>query len=597
MPNISDDYADRITSHSIDLLRVAAGHRDDVLKMLSELESSLVAKLSNAAGKTAFTQARLNALLKQTQETIARAYKSMADHNASSLGEIAQHEANYTVNTLNGLIGADLMAVSMSPQQFQKLADKTLVFGAPAKEWWGRQETLLAGNFASQMRMGFMNGETVDKLVQRVRGTRANGYTDGLMIASRRQAEALVRTSVISIANEARIQTYKDNRDVCKGIQWVSTLDSRTTAICRALDGLQWDLDYKPIGHDKAFPGSTAHWNCRSTQISVLKSWKELAEQSNLEGAIREKAIAAGETADQIDRRIERTRASMDGQVAANLNFNDWLKGKSTDFQDSLLGPGRATLFRAGNASMVDMTNQFNRPLTIEQMKAKASNEVVSDMSIPQSKGGINYSDARGEADVAQATKYLFDMALDKDQLLNLFGTPDNAILHLTPIKIGPKKSPQWNLYAAIAGPNITGAATISVTQKGEIAVGSLFLDNQQSQKHGGSMLALGRMISVAKNIGVKSIVTSASALEGDTGYFTWPKLGFDADIPNSVLEKGGTPPHSEKRVSELYNTPEGKKWWKENGRAEGLIDMTFDTMPGSRALQTFTAIYNRLNR
>jgi hypothetical protein len=60
-------------------------------------------------------------------------------------------------------------------------------------------------------------------------------------------------------------------------VQWVSTLDSRTTEICIALDGLQWTLpDYEPIGHKVDFPGAIAHWGCRSTQIAVVKSWEEL---------------------------------------------------------------------------------------------------------------------------------------------------------------------------------------------------------------------------------------------------------------------------------------------------------------------------------
>jgi hypothetical protein len=42
------------------------------------------------------------------------------------------------------------------------------------------------------------------------------------------------------------------------------------------------------------------------------------------------------------------TRASMDGQVPADLTYADWLKKQSAARQDEILGPTRGKLFRSG---------------------------------------------------------------------------------------------------------------------------------------------------------------------------------------------------------------------------------------------------------
>ena len=62
-------------------------------------------------------------------------------------------------------------------------------------------------------------------------------------------------------------------------MQWVSTLDARTTEICRIRDGLKYAVGtHKPIGHLVPWLGGPgrAHWQCRSASVPVLKSWREM---------------------------------------------------------------------------------------------------------------------------------------------------------------------------------------------------------------------------------------------------------------------------------------------------------------------------------
>jgi hypothetical protein len=70
--------------------------------------------------------------------------------------------------------------------------------------------------------------------------------------------------------------------------------------------------------------GPPRHFNCRSRLRPVTKSFKELG-------------VDAAEVPVS-------TRASMDGQVPADITFNQFLKKKPKSFQDALLGPKRAEL-------------------------------------------------------------------------------------------------------------------------------------------------------------------------------------------------------------------------------------------------------------
>lgn len=368
MANLSDDLANEFTRHHVDLLRVSDGIRDTVIEDLERLELELIRDLLDGVGKTEFTKARMMALLKQTQETIATAYDSIQEDVNGGLELVGKLMGQLTIDTVNASIGAELLSVALTPAQLEAIASDMVLFGKFPWEWWKDQDAKLRDRFARAMRDGQFRGEGIDKLVQRVRGTKEQNYTDGILEVPKAQAEALVRTSVLGVSNEARQQTIIANRDVIKGVQWISTLDNRTTEICMALDGLQWEFpeegdayeDYIPIGHDKAFSPPPAHWNCRSVTIPITYSFEELAgRHGNTKAAKAADAISEGK------------RASIDGQVAGSTTFEDWLGKQSDAQQDEILGPTVAKLWREGRIDVRDLTDARNTPLTVAQLVAK----------------------------------------------------------------------------------------------------------------------------------------------------------------------------------------------------------------------------------
>lgn len=204
------------------------------------------------------------------------------------------------------------------------------------------------------LRIGYVQGETTSQMIQRIRGTRANAYSDGIIEIDRRNAEAVVRTAISHVAANARDAFYEANDDIIEAVSWCSTLDSRTSEICQVRDGLQYTVDtHKPIGHSVPWLGGPgkAHWNCRSTSAPVVKSFKDLG-------------------IDFEDFSAE-TRASMDGEVPADQTYGEWLTKQSAARQDDVLGPTRGKLLRAGGLTIDRFSNDKGQWLTLDQLRER----------------------------------------------------------------------------------------------------------------------------------------------------------------------------------------------------------------------------------
>jgi SPP1 gp7 family putative phage head morphogenesis protein len=240
------------------------------------------------------------------------------------------------------------------------LAGRAAIGGTPVADWWKRQSAGTQNRFMDSVRTSMRNGETSAQAATRVFGGTINGVkVPGVMQGTRAQAAALVQTSMNHVTNQARIAAFQENTDVIKAIQQVSTLDNRTTDICIAYSGDMWDVKtLEPLGKSHAFNGGPPrHFNCRSTLVPVTKSFEELG--------IDAKEVAGA-------------RASMDGQVAADITFDKWLGRKSTQFQDDLLGAARAELFRKGKISLSQLVDFTGNPLTITQLERLAALPVAA---------------------------------------------------------------------------------------------------------------------------------------------------------------------------------------------------------------------------
>lgn len=374
-PTAADILADEATVHAFTLLRVQAGMRQNALAVLSDLELELANKAEKYAGLATPQSREFAKLNEQVGKIISSAYTIIGDGEASDLDRIAASEKMFANATMNKIVGVNVFSKAINPKVLEGVSGP-IIMGHSSRDYWEQQSANLRSKFSGEMAKGILLGEDNAALVRRIRGTKKNGYADGIMKATKREAEAIVRTSVQSVSNYARIESFKELR-TAKGIAWLATLDSRTTLICISLDKKQWRFpDLEPIGHNKRFPGYTAHWNCRSTVTAVTYTWAELAgkpipdlDGATLQDAVEQKLKDDGMSPDRIAAAMVRTRASMDGQVGASQNFEEWASTKSDEFVEQVVGPGRFALWNAGKITFSDLTNQSNRPLTIAALE------------------------------------------------------------------------------------------------------------------------------------------------------------------------------------------------------------------------------------
>lgn len=347
--------AEAFITHQLDLLRLGAYTQAQALELLDELGRNLEDLLKSPL-ITPWNRQRLNRLLAQAGTVIDEYYTDIAAQVDTTLAGVARAQAGAAVSAMQPLSEVGL-AVSLSanlpPQTFlKKLLSNTMIHGARSATWWRRQARDTQLRFANEVRQGLLRGETNSQIVARVAGS---PQKPGVMQVSRAQARTLIHASVQQVANEARLETFKNMGDVVTGVRQLSTLDSRTTDICIAYSGAEWNLQGKPIGRTK-LPfngGPPRHWNCRSVLVPITKSFRDLGVERPEVG------------------RLAPRYASVDGPT--DLTMREWLKTRTKEQLDQQLGKGRAALFRRGAITLKDLVDMRGNPMTLKQLEAKVA--------------------------------------------------------------------------------------------------------------------------------------------------------------------------------------------------------------------------------
>ncbi|WP_426994766.1 minor capsid protein [Glaesserella parasuis] len=344
--SLNSRIAYALTDRKILHFRYDAHLRQQVMKQLSKTQRELLNRLA-AAGVDALPKKQLDTLLKELKQEVAKVYQEMTAYTQDELSGFFTAETKHIHQLYNDEVGFDFF--NQVPEYKQK-ANKTatIIAGSPLEDWWAKQGNDFAFKFEGIIRQGLLDGQQTSQMISDVKH---------LMNTSRRHAETLVITAVAKVADKAHQALRDENLDILAGEKHLSTLDTRTSTVCQLRDGLMWDLDKKPIDHDVPYQRPPLHPRCRSILQLVTKSWKELG-------------IDAEEMPSS-------TRASQDGPVSEQINYENWLKSKSPEQQDQVLGKGKADLWRRGVITFADMLDQSGRPLTLKQLSVKLENGLL----------------------------------------------------------------------------------------------------------------------------------------------------------------------------------------------------------------------------
>ena len=276
--------------------------------------------------------------------------------------QFAQSVATVDPTALNVVsLSDDLQAaVTGAPATFQLTAAQGTTITLPngkvlEKSFRGLAESQ-ADLFAKTVRNGLLTGESTDKLARRLKGRLRFGQPGSLRqmaqaggevtAVANHQVMAMVRTSINQVANASSQQVYEANQDVTKRYRYVATLDSRTSPICQALDGQEFDYGKGPT--------PPQHFNCRSTTVPLI-DYKGLGIPPPKPGK----------------------RRSSDGLVPANQTYGQWLSNQSKAVKADVLGPEKVPYFNrlarkyGPTKAIRKFVSEDGSELTLDQLKRR----------------------------------------------------------------------------------------------------------------------------------------------------------------------------------------------------------------------------------
>ncbi|AXE31628.1 hypothetical protein DK842_18020 [Chromobacterium phragmitis] len=336
----------QLIAHQIDLGRYSSHVVRKIMALLNRADADLFARLQLALADLdadTFTVQRLDAILRSVRQLNRAAYEQARITLEGELSGLVASEVEWQHDLFRGLLPVQVSVASVAPETAYAAAMARPMQGRLLREWFDGLEEGKAARLRDALRMGFLEGEPVAKIVQRIRGTRAMGYADGLIETDRRAAEAIARTAINHYANFSRQHVANANADLIAGVKWVSTLDMRTSSICRSRDGKVYPVN--------SGPRPPAHINCRSAVVFVLKSWRELGID--------------------MDELPESTRASLNGQVPEGLSYSDWLRQQPVVTQDEVLGKAKGQLYRDGGLSLDRFTDASGHEYTLDELRKR----------------------------------------------------------------------------------------------------------------------------------------------------------------------------------------------------------------------------------
>ena len=388
--------------------RIAVTYNDlilDAVAQLRELEEiapteGLEPRLRRGSTTAASARsARLSAILRQLKESLDGWAGTSTLAVVEDLQGLAELQSEFVTNELRRALPVELReqirSIQISPQFAQSVATvdpteinvvslsddlQAAVTGAPQtfsltaaqgttvtlpngkvleKSFRGLAESQ-ADLFAKTVRNGLLTGESTDKIARRLKGRLRFGQPGSLRqiaqaggevtAVANNQVMALIRTSINQVANETSQQVYKANQDVTKRYRYVATLDSRTSPICRSLDG-------REFAYGKG-PTPPQHFNCRSTTVPII-DYSGLGISRPPQTELRRPNTAFGPS-----------RARRGDTVPSNQTYGEWLDKQPKEVKADVLGASKVPYFNR-------LTEKFGPTVAIRKFVARDGSELT----------------------------------------------------------------------------------------------------------------------------------------------------------------------------------------------------------------------------
>lgn len=339
MENINSQILDLLLKRDLLLQRVSNG-------LSKEIANEYIKIINNAIesfNKYDISIINMNKVIKEISQRFEFDYPTIAYEQFKELGIT---EASYIPNGINALVGIDIVNKVLPESLIEKVIKASFLDkGLLLKDAFSAFDDNLKNVMINEIRNGVLIGSTNAEMIKNVKPLFNSMLANNL--------NTLVRTSVATVVNDIRSQTYKENESIFKGYEYVATIDNRTRISHAVKDGATYDLDYKGTNaKGKKFPYKPVPdgWNCRCIITPITKSYKELGLD--------------------IEEIPKGSRASMDGSIPETTTFTKWFDSKDKKFQEEYLGVSRYKLYKEGKITLSQLVSQQGKILTLRELES-----------------------------------------------------------------------------------------------------------------------------------------------------------------------------------------------------------------------------------
>ena len=291
---------------AIDLNRFSNSVTRRIVRSYNDVIIDITDRLATLDPDTV-TAARLRTILVQLKESLDTWAGASAQIMTEELQGLAQLQADFMVDQLERIappsVTTPVRSVAISPQFAQavvtsdptrlgivSLSDDlpgaartfarltvadgttlTLPNGEVIRKAFSGMSVRESEMFSQAVRNGLLTGESTQSIVRRLKGRLRKGEQEsvarqiqkGGLVTARpnNQIRAIVRSSITQVTDAAREQVARENPDVTERYIYRAVLDSKTTPICRSLDGkvYKWGEGPEP----------PLHFGCRSLRAPL----------------------------------------------------------------------------------------------------------------------------------------------------------------------------------------------------------------------------------------------------------------------------------------------------------------------------------------
>ena len=333
MPSVNDDLIE--TAFLAELRRRGA---DDALVAAIEriIRDEVLPDVANALNNLPFDSLKVSDLrLIEMRNAItdAMGWERVTSKLTKGSLDAAAAEALASGKELEDTLPIIWNSIIPSPDLLIKIVLDKPFNGRTLTGWFSELGKTAQDDIYQSFRIGMIEGKSIPQMSKDLLERSYDSFTGGGINKVFNNAEAVVRTATNYAGTQTRLAFAELNSDVIKGVEYIATLDDKTSFTCMSLHGTVYAID--EVG-----PIPPQHYGCRSTLAYVTKSWDELNVVGGRDFEFKQAFRDTG-------------AGRMDGITSKPLSFNEWLGTKSIADQNNLLGPVRAQMWRDGKIDNV----------------------------------------------------------------------------------------------------------------------------------------------------------------------------------------------------------------------------------------------------